>query len=122
MNTKRLDDIERRLEKLENKSSNQEWVTIGGLEWLKEDLGEMSWHDAVKACEKAGGRLPTRLELIDLVDNHEEDLEDLVEDTDIWVWSATEYNSTTAWLVGLNNGTTCYSNKSTASNYVRCVR
>ena len=44
------------------------WTKIGNLKW-SEDLGEMTWDKAKEKCKEIGGRLPTRVELIDLYDN-----------------------------------------------------
>jgi len=48
-------------------------VKIGDLEVMTEDLGEMSWEDAKKACADLGDgwRLPTRVELNLLYQNKE---------------------------------------------------
>lgn len=103
---------------------NDKWIKIGNLEWLDHDLGEMNWNEAVKACEEAGGRLPTRLELIDLFDNHYDEMDKLIEDSPSSVfWSATEYSATLAWSVTLPTGyTNTNVGKSTNSTQVRCVR
>ena len=98
------------------------WTKIGNLKW-SEDLGEMNWFEAEKLCKEMGGRLPTRIELFDLVDNHSEEIEDW--DSSYYYWSATTFSSNTqyAWYVNLNYGYTYYSNKTNSANYrVRCVR
>jgi len=68
-----------------------------------------------------GGRLPTRLELLNLVDNHSEEIEDW--DKDNYFWSATTLSNSTqsAWYTGLNSGSTNYYAK-TISYDSRCVR
>lgn len=96
------------------------WTKIGNLEW-SQDLGEMDWNEANKKCEELGGRLPTRLELLDLLDNHRKDIEDW--DRYYTLWSSTEcYNFTAyAWYVYLDCGNTNNDTKTTKNN-VRCVR
>ena len=82
----------------------------------------MNWQDAKKACEKLGGRLPTRVEFIDLYDNHHEECQELIDDSNYnYFWSMTENGGGDAWYVNLSNSYTNVSNEST--NYqVRCVR
>ena len=96
------------------------WTKIGNLEW-SEYLGEMSWYDAIKKCEELGGRLPTRIELINLVDNYREEIENW--DKDSYFWSSTEHYTTTAraWTASLHSGGTGAYTK-VYSTYVRCVR
>ena len=125
MKNNRLDELEKRIEALEgiraDIKKDIKFTRIGNLEW-SEDLGEMKWYDAKKACEKAGGRLPTRLELLDLFDNHRDACEELIEDSPSnFFWSATEVSGTNAWYVYLSCGYTSTNNKTTA-NRVRCVR
>ena len=84
---------------------------------------EMNWDDAVKWCADKGGRLPTRLELLDLYDNHREECITLIkDDSSNTFWSSTEYSASVAWYVYLNFGLTSSNNKSSFSNQVRCVR
>ena len=40
-----------------------------GLEWMQQDLGPMTWQDALATCEDAGWRLPNAKELQSIVDN-----------------------------------------------------
>ena len=84
---KKLDDLENKLSKEEIK-----WTRIGDLEW-SEDLGEMNWYDAVEKCEELGGRLPTRVELMDLYDNHRDECKDFVANL---YWSSTEDSAASA--------------------------
>ena len=93
------------------------WTKINNLEW-SEDLGEMNWEKAKAKCEELGGRLPTRLELIDLYDNHWGECKTM---HNFLYWSSTEYNSYYAWNVHFNVGSVEYSNE-TNSFLVRCVR
>ena len=116
-----LDKI-KELQDYVEKMDTPTWTKIGDLEW-SENLGEMNWHDAVKRCEELGGRLPTRLELIDLYDNHSKECNDLIEGEEYpWYWSSTEVNSTDAWSVALNGGNTVYTNKSTTASQIRCIQ
>ena len=115
------DEFNKKLDALEKKLlSKVKWQKIGDL-YFSEDLGEKNWHDAKKKCEELGGRLPTRIELMDLVDNHSEEIEDWNKNQ--YFWSSTEYytNATHAWYTYLGNGFTYSTNKDTGY-YVRCVR
>jgi len=121
-----IKELEKRIERLENKlelaTPDVQWTEIGELEW-SEDLGEMNWEEAMAKAKSIGARVPTRIELIDLIDNHYEECQKLIEDSpSYYFWSATEHGSTTAWYVLLNGGTTGYSGKSSTSSQVRCVR
>ena len=121
-----IKELEKRIERLENKlelaTPDVQWTEIGELEW-SEDLGEMNWEEAMAKAKSIGARVPTRIELIDLIDNHYEECQKLIEDSPSnYCWSATEYGSTVAWSVFLSNGTTSTSSKSTGSSQVRCVR
>ena len=92
------------------------WTKIGNLKW-SEDLGEMTWDQAKEKCKEIGGRLPTRVELIDLYDNHREECEKMED----YYWSSTEYNSTHAWYVNFTYGNAYYHNRDNSFS-VRCVR
>ena len=96
------------------------WRKIGNLEW-SEPIGEMTWDDACEKCEEMGGRLPTRIELIDLVDNHYEEIKDWHAGYYFWSAITTSDDSHTAWYVYLYNGYTYYSAKTNKHNSL-CVR
>ena len=118
---KRLDKLEGVLPRLVEAGQPQiKWTKIGNLLW-SESLGEMTWYEAKKKCEELGGRLPTRTELIDLFDNHYEELRNLL-DPGNYFWSSTEYyfGTTNAWYVYLYDGDTSHYTK-TDRNYIRCV-
>jgi len=118
----RLESIEKRLDKLEGKKTDVKFTKIGKLEW-SEDLGEMNWFDAKRVCKEAGGRLPTRAELVDLFDNHYKECQELIKGlSSYYFWSATENSLTNAWYVLLTSGTTYSSTKSAVAAYVRAVR
>jgi len=125
MNTKKilkkLDEIKNLIQDSKKKAEKKVVFTkIGNLEW-SEPLGEMSWYNAKKKCEEMGGRLPTRIELIDLVDNHSDEIEDW--DKEDYFWSATTRSSDThhAWGTHLPYGYTSYGAKTNAYDS-RCVR
>jgi hypothetical protein len=102
----------------------QNWIKIGKLEWLEEEFPEMSWYDAEKKCKEMGGRLPTRVELLDLYDNHFEEIEKLKVYGDNF-WSATTHSNgtTNAWRVYLDHGLPYSLAKTDSVNTrVRCVR
>jgi hypothetical protein len=112
--SQRLDAIE---EKLGMREIQPKWTKIGNLGWSK-DIGEMDWEKACEKCKELGGRLPTRLELLDLLDNHRQEAEAM----DDWYWSSTEYNSSYAWYVYFHDGDVTSANDKSFSFSVRCVR
>jgi hypothetical protein len=116
---KQLKNIEGHIDNIEKEEIK--WTRLGDLEW-SECLGEMDWNTAVKKCEELGGRLPTRVELVELFDNHYEELQ-LLNSPGYDFWSSTEHCSTpaNAWIVSLHSGYTLNYTKVTG-NYVRCVR
>jgi len=117
---KEIQKIKDKLNKLEAELSKDKWQKIGNLEW-SEPIGLMTWRKACKKCKEMGGRLPTRIELIDLYDNHQEEIKDW--ETGGYFWSATTRSNGThaAWLVNLPNGYTTYAAK-THEYDSRCVR
>ena len=76
---------------------------------------KMSWGEAKEWCEEQGGRLPTRVELLQAFEANVEGFETYD------YWSSTENVSDFAWLVDFYNGYVNYGNKD-YSDYVRCVR
>ena len=92
------------------------WTKIGNLKW-SEDLGKMNWDKAKEKCQELGGRLPTRVELIDLYDNYREECEGMSD----FYWSSTEYNSPDAWYVSFYSGKVDGVYKGVSFS-VRCVR
>ena len=89
---------------------------MGNLEVMTEDLGIMTWNEAMKACADLGDgwRLPTTKELYllhRLTNGY----------ADGNYWSSTEYDSNNAWLQDFAYGSRFYSNKVDAF-YVRAVR
>lgn len=117
--SERVKRLEEKIEKLEGNWLEGGWTKIGDLEW-SENLGQMDWFEAKKKCESLGGRLPTRIELLDLYDNHYDECKNL---DNGYFWSATEHSdlTSTAWYVNLYYGTTLTDNKSNSYD-VRCVR
>lgn len=90
----------------------------GGLEWQREPFpDEMTWEEADKACRalQLGGhadwRLPTRIELLTLVDDTRYEpaigTEHFPDTPSIWFWTATpaaRNPSGFAWLVSFLSG------------------
>ena len=72
----------------QEEESKIKWTKIGDLEW-SELLCEMTWDEGIAKCEELGNRLPTRIELVDLVDNHREEIKDWKMDD--YYWSSTQY-------------------------------
>ena len=119
-----LKDIKLRLEAIVviiSLKDKIKWQKIGELEW-SENLGKMDWYKGCEKCKKlVGAVLPERKDLIDLVDNHREEIRDW--DIRQYFWSSTEYYSdaTYAWYTNLHYGSTDDALKANAY-YVRCVR
>jgi len=113
------EEFNKKLDKLEAKLDEIKWTKIGDLEW-SEPLGEMNWHESTNKCKEMGGRLPTRTELIDLIDNHSEEIKDW--NKNCYLWSATQSCYTqSAWLTYLYYGYACTFAK-TSTYDSRCVR
>ena len=83
------------------------------------DLGEMNWEDAKKACADLGGgwRLPTRLELLIMYDNKDE----IGGFANRYYWSSTKFGNGSAWIQGFTSGNQDFGSKVT-NYYVRAVR
>ena len=94
-------------------------VKIGDLEVMTEDLGEMSWEDAKKACAELGDgwRLPTDEELNILYENKAK----IGGFASGYYWSSTEYDDGIAWGQDFYDGYQDDSNKDN-DTYVRAVR
>ena len=79
-------------------------VKIGNLEVMTQDLGNMNWGDAMKACADLGDgwRLPTKEEWIGLDENKDK----IVDFEETFYWSSTEGDSNDAWVqdLGYNDG------------------
>ena len=92
--------------------------SINGLE-VSDNLGNMSWDDAIIACKKlgAGWRLPTKDELNMLYKNKEE----IGGFVNYYYWSSTENDFNSAWFQYFFNGYQ-YFNFKFNTNYVRAVR
>ena len=106
--------------KQEVKESKIKWTKIGNLEW-SDNLGEMTWDDGEAKCKELGGRLPTRIELIDLIDNHREEIKDWEKDTYYWSSTQSYLAPSVACSVYLSHGST-FNFAKTSRYYVRCVR
>ena len=111
-----FDDFIKEADKFVSKQKKQrvKQTTEKIIYWGETADKEMNWEDGKEWCEKQGGRLPTKIELLQA---YEEEVDGFVAS---YYWSATEYNSTLAWLVPFYNGNTYYNNK-TIATYVRCV-
>lgn len=83
------------------------------------DLGQMTWDDAMNACDGLGDgwRLPTRLELL-LMHINQDGLGGFANN---YYWSSTENGNFGAWKQGFLNGFQNNPSKSNG-NYVRAVR
>jgi hypothetical protein len=92
---------------------------IGNLEVMSNDLGQMSWKDAKKACADLGDgwRLPTRVELNLLYQNKES-----IGGFDNYeYWSSESADQNSAWIQYFGNGYQ-YTNDGAEIPYVRAVR
>lgn len=83
------------------------------------DLGEMTWKDAMKACADLGDgwRLPNRLELL-LMHNNKDELGGFA---DYIYWSSTELDNSNAWTQYFTNGYQ-FNYLKYGNFYVRAVR
>ena len=92
--------------------------SINGLE-VSDNLGRMTWHEAISACKKLGigWRLPTKDELNMLYEN----MEEIGGFAGNVHWSSTELDYLSAWGQSFYNGTQVNTNKS-YNYYVRSVR
>ena len=86
----------------EEKQAKFSTVKIGDLEVMTEDLGEMSWEDAKKACADLGDgwRLPTKDELNILYENKDK----IGGFATGYYWSSTEVDNGTAWDQDFDDG------------------
>jgi len=82
--------------------------SINGLE-VSNNLGYMTWHEAISACKKlgTGWRLPTKDELNMLYENKEE----IGGFAYFFYWSSTETGNGSAWVQYFSNGVQGYYNK-----------
>jgi hypothetical protein len=94
-------------------------IKIGDLEVMTEDLGEMNWDDAMKACADLGDgwRLPTKDELNLLYENKEK----IGGFANNFYWSSTGNDNYNAWEQNFFNGNQ-YSDNKNYYSYVRAVR
>jgi hypothetical protein len=93
-----------------------------GLEVMKEDLGEMNWDEAIKACKNLGGawRLPTLDELIKIYENRES----IGDFASHGYWSSNEMSDNFAWFYSFTSMKAYYDpkNQKGTAYYVRAVR
>jgi len=83
--------------------------------WGEEAPKEMNWYEAKEWCEEQGGRLPTRLELLQA---YEDGIEGF---SSGFYWSSSEDSSYTAWYQDFDYGDQDSDSKS--DDYrVRCLR
>lgn len=116
----RISKIEKMLEqkgKSDDKSikETKHEIPVKTLIWGESSKEKMTWEEAKKWCEEQGGRMPTRLELLQA---YEDKVEGFKEDL---YWSATESNSTFAYYVNFNYGGT-YLFYKTFAYYVRVIK
>ena len=94
-------------------------VKIGNLEVMTEDLGEMNWDEAKKACENLGDgwRLPTKDELNMMYENQDK----IGGFVPFSYWSSTEGVDSRAWSHQFDGGDQ-YLDGKLANSEVRAVR
>jgi len=107
-----FDDFIKEADKFVGKERTKQIIPEKTIYWGETSEEAMTWDEANDWCEEQGGRLPTRLELLQAVE-----VDGFVASS---CWSATEYDSTYACYVNFNNGSTSVNNK-TIAFYVRCV-
>ena len=106
---------EKRLKEEKNSST----IKIGNLEVMTEDLGDMNWDEAKKACKNLGDgwRLPKKYELNLLYENKEK----IGGFANIYYWRSSEGGDGNAWGQNFDNGHQ-YVNGKYDTDYVRAVR
>ena len=111
-------EVKEELEK-EKRIEERSSIKIGDLKVMTDDLGEMNWEEAVKACKNLGygWRLPTKEELNILYENKDK----IGGFANNFYWSSTEYVGTNAWVQSFANGYQDLNGKGN-TNYVRAVR
>lgn len=100
-------------------------IKIGNLEVMTEDLGEMNWEEAVKACDDLGDgwRLPTKDEL-NLLYLNQEKIGPISYSSGLaksYYWSSTLSSNQPGWIQNFNDGFQVTDSKY-ATYYVRAVR
>ena len=100
-------------------NNNYSTFKVGNLEVMKEDLGKMSWDDAIKTCAALGDgwRLPTIDELDILYENRDR----IGGFASANYWSSTEGDSSGVWIQSFDNGLQG-SDVKNPTYYVRAVR
>ena len=98
-------------------------IKIGNLEVMTVDLEEvieMNWDDAMKACADLGGgwRLPTKDELNILYENKDK----IGGFANEYYWSSTESDNNYAWFQDLEYGSQHVNLFKVSTGYVRAVR
>ena len=95
-------------------------IKIGSLEVMTEDLGEMDWDEAKKACADLGDgwRLPTKDELNVLYENKD----NIGGFAGYAYWSSTESDNLHAWGQDFLFSGNQYGNEKSYPIYVRAVR
>ena len=89
-------------------------IIVKTIKWGKTADKMINWVEAKEWCAEQGGRLPTRLELLQAY------IDKVVGFKDDYYWSSTEYNTAGAWRQSFGTGTQTSYYK-TYSYYVRCV-
>ena len=108
-----IDGIEY-IPKIENQEITIQEIPAQTIKWGKSSEETMTWEEAKKWCEKQGGRLPTRIELLQA---YEDKVEGFKKD---YYWSSTEYTTNYAWGQSFDTGVQG-SYPRQIYGYVRCV-
>lgn len=102
---------------------------VSNLSWTKNDLGALTYFDAIKACESAGLRLPTRIELYSLVDYTKKNNKTYDESTFngtgsvYWTQSPALPSMTSVWGVNFTNASLVTIDLTLGEkNFARCVQ
>jgi len=99
----------------EKENITTQHISEKNIRWGKSSEDTMNWNEAKEWCKKQGGRLPTRLELLQAYVYKVKGFK-----TDAIYWSSIEYNTLYAWTQSFDTGVQSYYNKFHYS-YVRCV-
>jgi len=101
------------------KEVNQIKIPISTLKWGPISKKEMTWDEAVKWCEKQKGRLPTRVELLELINNQTEETQKRMGDNRYWS-SSHVGDSDSVWAANFYLNHLYYDNKDNLYR-VRCI-
>lgn len=113
---KKIEELKKYIQSLESIEKKTKHEIPGKtIYWGEEAEEKMNWYDAKEWCEEQGGRLPTRLELLQA---HEDEIEGFYP---YIYWSSSEDSSGDAWRQYFDSNGNQYGNNKKDLSRVRCV-